>query len=771
MGADLMMKSHLGLLCCVLGLVHAVPLEPGQPGQPWTDEEVLIVKEKIRIMASNAGKEIWLEHPVAKLLDEGTLDEFSLPHEGDSLGPRDTKGPDWARSRWTCKWKPSPGKLVQLGFHDCLKYKNGGGGCDGCLNWEAMGFKPLNFIEYNEKSYRKFPISTKTNNNKLQMTARSLELIYTLTDWPLSSPALSQTLRDSGKSRADLWQLAANVGLEMAVNETNDDCRVKKWHKQLHVTATEGWDKCEIKPHREIPFKYGRVDCVPDPKKKWTPYPFEATEEEKHSNPYGVADDVLKNLKEDFGLSARESISLMAAHGLQCQTHNYAQGAKYKWFGGWTLSNLYFKYLNGKTYSRGNPLGPESFNHRGSSGDERRPGGLDGDYFVGDKFGNPVDGTAWKLHCVFGWNTTNQDGGPCHFRPTNTGCRTHNDPDLDLRKSCFNTVLNGGARKDIPGCEDAKIDPVTLVQTGGPRENQRLCRNEGWSFGLVYEVSLVLNFTVDSENHPRGCGPLDKDIMIGQTPRGDAREGPEIYNGSPGSHGSPPCGPNNYAPEGETTSAIVASFADDHDLWARTFLDAWQKMQENGYAEEELKNGPESAGLLKYVHSVSEQGPMKSYQPYRVYVEMPPIDGVRCISVNTSSVGCSDGSTVDPTPVFIQNVKDSLVLTAENGGLRLRPFTGQDTQKWMFGLLCTEELSLVNVLTGQELYNGPWKYNCKDGLLQGENGLYAFSKKAGGKNKRFLQTKFIKFLKTKDTKETTNVPWKWYRWRLFSIFE
>ena len=59
-----------------------------------------------------------------------------------------------------------------------------------------MGFKPLNFIEYYEKSYRKFPIAYKTDNNKLQLTARSLELIYTLTDWLLSAPTLSQSLYD-----------------------------------------------------------------------------------------------------------------------------------------------------------------------------------------------------------------------------------------------------------------------------------------------------------------------------------------------------------------------------------------------------------------------------------------------------------------------------------------------------------------------------------------------------------------------------------------------
>ena len=46
------MKSHLGVICWTLGLLHAVPLKPGEPGEPWTDEEVRIVKERIRVMAS-----------------------------------------------------------------------------------------------------------------------------------------------------------------------------------------------------------------------------------------------------------------------------------------------------------------------------------------------------------------------------------------------------------------------------------------------------------------------------------------------------------------------------------------------------------------------------------------------------------------------------------------------------------------------------------------------------------------------------------------------
>ena len=32
-------------------------------------------------------------------------------------------------------------KVLRLTFHDCLKYDDGTGGCDGCLNWSGMGIR------------------------------------------------------------------------------------------------------------------------------------------------------------------------------------------------------------------------------------------------------------------------------------------------------------------------------------------------------------------------------------------------------------------------------------------------------------------------------------------------------------------------------------------------------------------------------------------------------------------------------------------------------
>ena len=246
---------------------------------------------------------------------------------------------------------PTPAKLIQFAFHDCAKYEGSGGGCDGCLNWAGMGFESEMFNGHpgnKEKIQGKFPKPTHESNNKLQITARSLELIYTLTDWPPGSKLLTQSLFESGKSRADLWQFAGNIGLEQAINQTHTNCQ--HMHKlnslESHLAAIDGADKCTMKLHKRIPFRTGRVDCVPDEDKKWTPFPFEATKKEKHSNTWGTGTQVVKDLKNDFGLTARESISLMAVHGLSAFTKHWELGTQYKWAGGLKDDWRYHKTKN-----------------------------------------------------------------------------------------------------------------------------------------------------------------------------------------------------------------------------------------------------------------------------------------------------------------------------------------------------------------------------------------------------------------------------------------
>lgn len=371
-------------------------------------------------------------------LDEVDLDEYSGKYFPSNIGP--TASPsEYNNPKFpqTYKWKargPTPSRLIQLAFHDCLRYEDDSGGCDGCLNWSGMGyvsprvkdqFQEKTPDEWKDKNNQKIKTkkATHTNNNKHQLSAGSLELIYQVADWPPGAKSLSVSLLESGKSRADLWQFAGNIALERVINITNQNCFLGTLgtigNLERHLSAIEGRGNCEIKLEKPIPFRTGRIDCIPDPKKKWTPYPYEATKTEKHSNTYGTGTQVIKDLKKDFGLTASETIALMATHGLADKNINNEEVAKYKWIGGnkkGSFSNMYYKILNGKTYWKG-----ETGMFKGGIEKFKYP-----EYFVGDKNGNPVGGSSFNIHCHGYWYDPDRIyGGPCHFRPLTPGKYTH----------------------------------------------------------------------------------------------------------------------------------------------------------------------------------------------------------------------------------------------------------------------------------------------------------------------------------------------------------
>ena len=95
----------------LISVVNAGEYVPGTPGAPWTKEEVLIVKSKL----------------------------FSIFHAWGG----DNALLDINNGNRTFTWMdvPDEGKVLRLGFHDCLKYEDGSGGCDGCLNWDGVEFR------------------------------------------------------------------------------------------------------------------------------------------------------------------------------------------------------------------------------------------------------------------------------------------------------------------------------------------------------------------------------------------------------------------------------------------------------------------------------------------------------------------------------------------------------------------------------------------------------------------------------------------------------
>ena len=121
---------------------------------------------------------------------------------------------------------------MRLAFHDCIPYDDDveiGNGCDGCLNNDGMNMHM--FDEFPNEGTA--PDSTSTNNNGLWFTADLLEEIYTDPEFPgiKSIPNLEVSMKDSGKSRADLWAFAGLVAAQMGIEENNLACQGKGLRK------------------------------------------------------------------------------------------------------------------------------------------------------------------------------------------------------------------------------------------------------------------------------------------------------------------------------------------------------------------------------------------------------------------------------------------------------------------------------------------------------------------------------------------------------------
>jgi len=552
---------------------------PGDPGGPWDPVEIDIVQQKLRYL---------FRRSVRTNKTDIITDEMFPPIVNEVW----TAGFEYKRNITHYRRNIVLGfhtrKVIQLAFHDCLKYEDGSGGCDGCLNWTGMDDlheePPNNMgtVREGEPHYRVDPIQRETDNNRLSTSAMVLEWIYREPSWPPGAPSLGQSLRSTGKSRADLWQLAANVALEIELIKANWGCYNRNNYDR-QVTILEGLDKCIVKLHKPVPFQHGRRDCVQDPHLMTTEYPFEATKDEHHPNPHGSGESVLRMMKDEFGISGSQLIALMAVHGLAPQHHNTNLKNQYRWPGNPFLSNMYHKALaNRPLYMTGSWLneGPWDAAHTST--------------LIGDKDGNPIHGDiqgGLTFECKMFWNTSNPDSGPCFFRPLNVNLKgmSKDHPEWLPRTECFKWDFDNSTYEKQSGleCDTASIDPKTGVQKGGePNYWWNIDRpSHSLAFFLVFEANFVNNFTVDDENHPRGCNIPDQLTELDGWGKMDYRD--------PIS-----CGPNNFRLPGESMSSteITEALADDHDLWEQEFLDGWAQLQKNGYGDG-LINGPENSWL------------------------------------------------------------------------------------------------------------------------------------------------------------------------------
>ena len=144
-----------------------------------------------------------------------------------------------------------------------------------------------------------------TDNNGLMMTADILEEIYTNAAFPKGTRKLKDSLKNMGKSRADLWAFAATVALEKGIQNNNDYCDRHPGDGCGHLQA--GKKDCKIKWSRPIKFQTGRKDCV---SKSGANRSYFAAKHETHPNVHDNGPGTVNFYKNSFGFTARQAIAI-----------------------------------------------------------------------------------------------------------------------------------------------------------------------------------------------------------------------------------------------------------------------------------------------------------------------------------------------------------------------------------------------------------------------------------------------------------------------------
>merc|ERR1719450_424633 len=506
----------LFLLLLILPLALGTsPYVPGTPGAPWTDYELLTVKAKL----------------------------FRLFRVGISA--------------------PA---VLRLGFHDCLKYKDGTGGCDGCLNWHGMGHR---FGEDMAGTRREENLD-EGNNNGLEGVVEILERVYTDKDQPGASPSLDVSLRDSGKSRADFWAFAAMMAVEFGKDTTNIACiegdsseRIPNFSLCLH---NFGEPTCSVEMPRPFKFQTGRADCVErDPV-----LPYKTEKAEVHPNPVGNGQSTIEFFRNSFGMTGREVVALMGAHTFG-QPHFEISMFPYTWTSKQTnlWTNDYYKMMTGRPRWFFSPEPGDACNK------------------VGDPWGN-IPETRWLAHT----RKCTKRGGPIFWIHENYVC-----PDCNL--ASIREGSEGYCCKDVPEGQFCNADragpnePDTSEHNWSPHnegcEKFRLISGAD-EIALNAEMGLYREFEV-TDGVIHGCPGLEPFAEMRNTSiiKTIWSKGEDNWNGEPRCEKQRLEEP---AGSGEPLYTIFEEYADDQSAWMRDYVPAMEKMLANGY-ENGLVDAPD----------------------------------------------------------------------------------------------------------------------------------------------------------------------------------
>jgi hypothetical protein len=238
----------------------------GEPGEPWTAEEMWAIRKKIFVFCGFHKK----------------------------------------------SYCPA---ILRLAFHDCIPTVYGKGGCNGGIDFTNMYHRHQNckktFCNHGGCRTAGFCNAYKTGPNVgLHAITAELEKIYTEVDYPAEAPRMDPPLVDRFKSRADFWAFAGMVAVEYGTLLNNQVC--DEFFAGFNHDSTfgstchprEGQPDCYV--HMPpFQFKSGRRD--------WHKHYYHYNKE-AHPSPFANGKTTVDYLKQFFNFSVQESVAMLGAH-------------------------------------------------------------------------------------------------------------------------------------------------------------------------------------------------------------------------------------------------------------------------------------------------------------------------------------------------------------------------------------------------------------------------------------------------------------------------
>ena len=283
---------------------------PTDPGKEWSDHEMKVIRLKLRKIWENAVEitKLFDPHPeygnseghdYVDYLYDPNKDTTEVDCRPEQIG-KGNCGNWWGENRRGMDIAFNERKMLRLAFHDCFKYTDGQGGCDGCLNLE--------------------PGENLGENDGLQFSVAVLEALYTDKDFPdlsmigvdefENAPELEKSPQELGISRADLWAFAGLVALDEVQSRTRQLCLMDEYG--FTCDQTQCFSSFDQKQFEKM-FKTGRKDCKPrfpdNPKLGYLAKNLEST-----PNQFGNGQDSVNYFNKDFKLKPRQSLALLGIH-------------------------------------------------------------------------------------------------------------------------------------------------------------------------------------------------------------------------------------------------------------------------------------------------------------------------------------------------------------------------------------------------------------------------------------------------------------------------